>query len=447
MSTNRRDFLRKVTAGAAGVAVGGSAMGMSAKSYGRIIGSNDRLNVAIVGLGRRLGAYYAPIARKESNVELMYLVDVMKSQRERAAERFSKHIDYKPKLENDFRKVIADPKVDVIINATPDHWHAPGSILAIKGGKHVYVEKPCSHNMNESDMLVAAQKKYNKVVQMGNQQRSSLHSKEIIKEIHNGIIGTPYKAVAFYTNKRGEVPVQKSAPVRDGLDWDLFQGPAPRREYTQESWDYNWHLYGWDFGTAEAGNNATHELDVARWALQVDYPTRVDVEAAKRHFVNDGWEMYDTMDATFKFAGDKVITWDGKSRNGYDTYGGGRGTIIYGSEGSVFIDRGKYILYDRNGKVIKDNKTDSNEAGTALGGGGDMTTTHVVNFFDTIRGKGKLNSHIAEGVISQAMVHYANISYRIDKGFDVDNVSGRMYDKDAMKLWGRSYEPGWEPTL
>lgn len=447
MSSNRRDFLRKVTAGAAGVAVGGSVMGMSARSYGRIIGANDRLNVAIIGLGRRLGAYYQPISRKESNVELLYLCDVMKSQREKAAQRFSKYIDYKPKLENDFRNIIADPKVDVFINATPDHWHTPGSIMAIKGGKHVYVEKPCSHNMNESELIVAAQKKYNKVVQMGNQQRSSGHTIDIIKKIHNGIIGTPYKAVAFYTNKRGEVPLQKKAPVHDGLDWDLFQGPAPRRRYTSETWDYNWHWYGWDFGTAEAGNNATHELDVARWALQVDYPTRVDVEASKRHFVNDGWEMYDTMDATFKFAGDKVIKWDGKSRNGYDTYGGGRGTIIYGSEGSVFIDRGKYILYDRNGNVLKDNKSGSNEAGTALGGGGDMTTTHVVNFFDTIRGKGKLNSHIAEGVISQAMVHYSNIAYRIDKGFDVDDVTGKMYDRDAMKLWGRDYEPGWEPTL
>ncbi len=447
MSSSRRDFLKKVTAGAAGVAVGGSAMGMSARSYGRIIGSNDRLNVAIIGLGRRLGAYVQPIAQKKNNVELAYLCDVMKSQREKAAQRFSKHIDYKPKLENDIRKVIDDPKVDVLINATPDHWHAPGSIMAIKGGKHVYVEKPCSHNMNESDLLVAAQKKYNKVVQMGNQQRSSDHTISIIKEIHDGIIGTPYKAVAFYTNRRGEVPVQKKMPVRDGLDWDLFQGPAPRREYTEETWNYNWHWYGWDFGTAEAGNNATHELDVARWALQVDYPNRVDVEAAKRHFANDGWEMYDTMDATFKFAGDKVITWDGKSRNGYDTYNGGRGTIIYGSEGSVFVDRGKYMLYDRNGKLIKDNKTNSNEAGTALGGGGDMTTTHVVNFFNTIRGKGKLNSHIAEGVISQAMVHYSNIAFRIDKGFDVDDVSGRMYDKDAMKLWGREYAPGWKPTL
>lgn len=445
--TNRRDFLKKVTAGAAGVAVGGSAMGMSAKSYSRIIGANDRLNVAILGLGRRLGAFYEPIAQKQNNVELLYLCDVMKSQRENAAEKFSKHIDYKPKLENDLRKVIDDPKVDAVINATPDHWHTPGSILAIKGGKHVYVEKPCSHNMNESELLVSAQKKYNKVVQMGNQQRSSGHTIEIIKEIHNGIIGTPYKALALYTNQRGEVPVQKKAPVREGLDWDLFQGPAPRREYTAETWDYNWHWYGWDYGTAESGNNATHELDVARWALQVDYPVRADVQAAKRHFMNDGWEMYDTMFATFKFANDTVINWDGKSRNGYDTYGGDRGTIIYGSEGTVFVDRGKYILYDRRGKKIKDNKSASNEAGTALGGGGDMTTGHVVNWFDSIRGKGKLNSHIAEGAISQAMVHYSNIAYRIGRGFDIDDQTGRMYDRDAMKLWGRDYAPGWEPTV
>lgn len=447
MSTNRRDFIRKVTAGAAGVAVGGAAMGMSAKSYNKIIGANEKLNVAIIGLGRRLGAYYQPVSQKESNVELLYLCDVMKSQRERGAKSFSKFIDYKPKLENDIRRVIDDPKVDAIFNATPDHWHTPGAIMAIKGGKHVYVEKPCSHNMLENEMIVEAMKKYNKVVQMGNQQRSSGHTIEIIKEIHNGVIGVPYKAVAFYTSKRGLVPVQQKAPVREGLDWDLFQGPAPRREYTAETWDYNWHWYGWDYGTAEAGNNGTHELDVARWALQVDYPRRVDVEAAKRHFFDDGWEMYDTMDATFKFAGDKVIKWDGKSRDGYDTYGGGRGTIIYGSEGAVFVDRGKYILYDRNGKKVKDNKSSSNEAGNALGGGGDMTTTHVVNFFNTIRGKEKLNSPIDEGAISQAMVHYANVAYRIGKGYDIDDASGRMYDRDAMKLWKRDYAPGWEPKI
>jgi len=446
--SNRRSFLKKMTAGAAGVAVGGSAMSMPAKNYNRIIGANDKINVAIAGLGRRLGAFTEPIAHKKANVELIYLCDVMKSQRDKAAERFTKYIDYKPKLENDIRKVIDDSQVDAIFNATPDHWHTPGSVMAMKAGKHVYVEKPCSHNMYENELIVEAAKKLNKVVQMGNQQRSSDHSIEIIDEIHKGIIGTPYKAVAIYSMTRGEVPLQKKASSPSGLDWDLFQGPAPRREYTTETWDYNWHWYGWDYGTAEAGNNATHELDVARWALQVDFPLRVDVEAAKRHFPEDGWEMYDTMEATFRFDDDKIIQWDGKSRNGYDTYdSGGRGVLIYGSDGTVFVNRSKYILYDRSGKKIKDNESFSGEAGTALGGGGGMTTTHVLNFFEAIRGKEKLRAPIEDASISNAMVHYSNIAYRIGKGFDVDDQTGRIFDRDAMRFWKRKYESGWEPVL
>jgi len=447
--TTRRNFISKTILGGAAVAMSSSVMGMSASSYRRIVGANDRVNVAIAGLGRRLGAYYEPIASKKANVNLLYLCDVMESQRTQALQNFSKHIDYKPKLENDIRKVIEDPKVDALINATPDHWHAPGSIMALKAGKNVYVEKPCSHNLNENEMLVQAAEKYNKFVQMGSQQRSSDHTMEIIKEIHNGVIGKPYKAVAFYTNDRGEVPVQKKAPVPQGLDWDLFQGPAPRRDYTEETWNYNWHWYGWEYGTAEAGNNGTHELDVARWALNVDLPLQVEMEAGKRHFPDDGWEMYDTMNATFRFAGDKIIEWDGKSRNGYDTYtnAGGRGTIIYGSEGAVFIDRGKYILTDRSGKVIKTNESTSNEGGTALGGGGDMSTMHLINFFDTIRGKEKLNAPIEDASISMAMVHYANIAYRIGKGFAIDDKTGNMFDRDAMKLWSRKYAPGWEPKL
>ena len=445
--TTRRNFITKTVLSGAGLAVGGSAMAMSAKSYRRIVGSNEKLNVAIAGLGRRLGAYYAPIAKKEANVELRYLCDVMESQRERALQNFSKHIDYTPKLENDIRKVIHDKDVDLIINATPDHWHAPGSIMAMEGGKHVYVEKPCSHNLNENELLVQAAKKYDRVVQMGNQQRSSGHTQEIIQDIHNGVIGTPYKAVAFYTNDRGVVPVQQRAAVPEGLDWELWQGPAPRRDYTSETWDYNWHWYGWDYGTAEAGNNGTHELDVARWALQVGIPTRADVQAAKRHFLDDGWEMYDTNESTFKFADDKVIQWDGKSRNGYDTYGGGRGTIIYGSNGTVFVDRGKYILTDRNGEVVRNSNSSSKEAGTALGGGGDMSTTHMINFFDAIRGKTKLNAPIDDAAVSMAMVHYSNISHRIGKGFDVDDKTGRIYDREAMKLWSREYAPGWKPKV
>ena len=157
--------------------------------------------------------------------------------------------------------------------------------------------------------------------------------------------------------------------------------------------------------------------------------------------------MYDTMEATFRFSGDKIIQWDGKSRNGYDTYGGGRGTIIYGSEGTVFVDREKYVLTDRSGKVIRDNQSVSKESGTALGGGGDMSTSHVLNFFDGIRGKTQLNAPIDDANISMAMVHYSNIASRIGKGFEIDETTGRMYDRDAMKHWGRSYEPGWKPMI
>ncbi|MEH6406263.1 MAG: Gfo/Idh/MocA family oxidoreductase [Leeuwenhoekiella sp.] len=445
--TTRRNFITKTVLGTAAIAIGNSTKGMAASSYNRIIGANDRLNIAIAGLGRRYGAYVEPIAQKESNINLMYLCDVMESQRLNALKNFSQYIDYKPKLENDIRKVLDDSNVDILINATPDHWHTPGSIMAMQAGKHVYVEKPCSHNMNENEMLVQAAQKYDKVVQMGNQQRSSDHTAQIIQEIHNGIIGTAYKAVAFYTNSRGEVPLQTKAPVPNGLDWELWQGPAPRRDYTQETWDYNWHWYGWNYGTAETGNNATHELDVARWALNVNFPVYAEVEAAKRHFLDDGWEMYDTMDATFRFNENKIIKWDGKSRNGYDTYGGGRGTIIYGSDGTVFIDREKYILTDRTGKVIKEKVSNSSEAGNTLGGGGDVSTTHMKNFFDTIRGKAKLNAPIADASISMAMVHYANMAYRVGKGFNIDDKTGRIYDRDAMQLWDRDYEPGWEPKL
>jgi predicted dehydrogenase len=441
--STRRSFIKQ----AAGASLAVSAMTSSAASYARILGANDRLGVGVIGLGRRLKAYVPPVADQANNAELLYLCDVMKSQRERAAGMFADQVKHDAKLVIDQREVIDDPRVDVVLNATPDHWHAPGAIMALKGGKHVFIEKPATHNMYENELIVTAQKKYGKLVQMGTQQRSSDFSIGIIREVHDGVIGTPYKAITWYSNGRGEVPVQKKAPVPEGLDWDLFQGPSPRREYTEETWDYNWHWYGWAYGTAETGNNATHELDVARWALQVGYPMRVDVLANKRHFPNDGWEMYDTMDATFRFAGDKVIQWDGKSRNSCQTYGAGRGTIVYATDGSLFINRDGYKLFNRAGELIKSSESASQESGTALGGGGDMSTAHVVNFFDAVRGQAELTAPMHDGAVTMSMIHYSNIAYRIGKGFDVDDQTGRMFDRDAMKLWGRDYEPGWEPTV
>lgn len=445
--TTRRDFISKTLLSSAGLMLGKSVMSMPASSYKRIIGANDRINVALAGLGRRVGAYYDPMGKKEANAQVLYLCDVMKSQREKCLKAISGHITNTPALENDIRKVLDDKNVDVLVNATPDHWHTPGSIMAMHAGKNVYVEKPCSHDMQENEWLVATAKKLGKVVQMGNQQRSSAHTIEIINEIHKGIIGNPYKAVAFYSNSRGEVPKQTKSPVPDGLDWELWQGPAVRRDYTDNTWDYNWHWYGWNYGTAEAGNNATHELDVARWALGVDYPEYAEVEGGKRHFADDGWEMYDTILSTFKFPENKIIQWDGKSRNGYNTYGSDRGTIIYGSEGTVYVDRNKYRLMDRTGKLVKKYDSSSHEAGNALGGGGDTTTDHMINFLNTIRGKEQLHAPIADASISMAMVHYTNMAYRTGKGFTVDSATGRVQDPEVQKLWGRQYASGWQPKL
>ncbi len=447
MSNSRRNFIKDTLAGSLSLGIVGSAQAMSPKSYNRVVGANDRIHVAIAGLGRRLGAFYEPISMKSNNVELVYLCDVMKSQREKAAEKFSEYIKYKPKLENDIRNVLADDNVDAIINATPDHWHAPMAFMAMEAGKDMYLEKPVSHNPRESELLVEYQKKYNKLIQMGTQQRSAPESIEIINEIHNGIIGEAYKALTFYSNARGEVVNPKPAAPPEGLDWELFQGPAPRKPYEHDTWDYNWHWYGWDYGTAESGNNGTHELDIARWALQVDYPQHLFVEAEKRHFKDDGWTMYDTMDATFTFPGNKIIQWDSKSRNGYPTYGSGRGTIIYGTDGSVYVDRGGYTLFDRSGKVVRKSEGGGDEAGVALGGGGGMSTRHVTNFFNAMRGKEKLVMPIELGVPSQHLTHLVNIAYRVNKPLEIDTATGRIYDREAMKLWSRDYAEGWKPKL
>lgn len=439
-SNSRRGFIKKTAVGAAGL-----ALGVSAKSYANILGANERINVAILGCNRRFGGLANPLSLLK-DVSISYVCDVDSRRQERAIGEVEKMAGTAPKGEGDFRKILEDKSIDAIFHATPDHWHAPGTWMSLQADKHVYVEKPCSHNPREGELLIAYQKKYNKVVQMGAQQRSAQTSQEIIKEIHGGAIGEAFHAVAFYSNSRGRVPAANNVPVPEWLDWELFQGPAPRTEYVDIFGDYMWHWY-WTYGTGETGNNATHELDVSRWALQVKYPEEVIVNAGKYHFKDDPWTMYDTMDATFKFPDGKSIRWDGKSRDGYNTYGSGRGAIIYGSEGSVYVDRDGYRLYDRAGKLVREKKAETSEGGIALGGGGGMTVQHVSNFLETIRGKATLNCPIDEGAISTHMCHYANISYKMgNKALKIDPKTGRFLDKKVMKQhWGRTYEKGWEP--
>lgn len=443
---SRRDFLKKAGLGAASLTIGG--LGLSAASYSRIRRSNERMNVALIGCYRRFDAYMETLPKLSNDIHISYVCDVDQVRLDRATSMVSEKMGYVPAKEVDLRRILEDNKVDAVFNATPDHWHAPATFLALAAGKHVYLEKPCSHNPREGELLVEFQKKYNKVIQMGTQQRSAIETREIISEIHKGLIGETYLGVAFYSNSRGRVPNPQQVPPPATFNWELFQGPAPREPFMDVYSDYNWHWF-WTYGTAETGNNAVHELDICRWAMQLDYPKRVEVIAGKQHYRDDGWTMYDTMDASFIFGNGKVIKWDGKSRTNYQTYGMDRGSIIYGTNGTVIMNRNGYKVYDLAGKLTLERKANEQAQTTQPGGAGGMDGLHIMNFVNTIRGTAALQHQpITEGAKSTLMGHLANISYRVNESLDIDENTGRILkNKKAMKLWSRDYEKGWEPKL
>lgn len=321
------------------------------------------------------------------------------------------------------------------------------AIMGLQAGKHVYLEKPCSHNPREGELLLEAQKKYKPLIQMGNQQRSSAHTIHIIKKIHEGLIGKVVYGKAWYASKRPGIGVGKVVPAPDHLDWELWQGPAPRQPYKDNYHPYNWHWF-WHYGTGETLNNGTHEVDVCRWALDVGYPSKVSTTGGRYHFKDD-WEFYDTLVAGFDY-GDKSIVWEGLSCQGKRYYERGRGSTIHGTEGTVLIDRGGYIVFDRNEKVTEEFKSGSTQenATANLIGGGNMTTAHFQNFIDAIKTGKKLHSPIEDANISVTTLHLANIAWKMGRSLDIDPKTGHINrNRKAAAMWGREYEKGWEPKV
>jgi predicted dehydrogenase len=344
--------------------------------------------------------------------------------------------EVRPRGVTDFRQALDDADVHALAIAAPDHWHAPAAILALQAGKHVYVEKPCSHDPHEGELLVEAQRRYGKLVQMGNQQRSAPESIAAIQEIRDGIIGRPYYARTWYANTRGSIGNGRIAQVPDWLDYELWQGPAPRTAYRDNVVHYNWHWFR-RWGTGEINNNGAHELDVARWALGVDFPIKVTSAGGRYHF-DDDWEFPDTQVASFDFDGRKTITWEGRSCNGRTVEGRGRGTAIHGTDGTVVIDRSGYVAYDNDNNEIKRAIRSQREAALDTSGAGALTDLHIANFLAAIRGEGTLRSPIEEGHKSVLLCHLGNIAQRIGHV---------MNDGEATALWKREYAPGWEPTV
>jgi len=320
------------------------------------------------------------------------------------------------------------------------------AIMAMQAGKHVYLEKPCSHNPHENELLVAAQKKYGLKVQMGNQQRSAVTSMQAITDIRNGIIGEVYKGEAYYSNNRGSIGIGKEISVPKTLDWELWQGPAPRKAYKDNIHPYNWHWFR-NWGTGEVHNNGTHEIDICRWALDEGLPESVSSVGGKYTFQDD-WEFVDNQQVTFKYPKNKFITWTGHSRGLIQPKRPGRGVTIYGSKGTIQLSRNFYKRYDLGGNLIDSIFEDAVSQTTDTRGQGQLDVNHVENLFNAIREEKSLNAEIKDASISTMMCHLANMAQDAGETLQIDRKSGKVLNNTMiMKNWKREYAQGWEPKV
>ena len=419
-----------------------ATLSMSAASYGRIRGANDHLNVAVMGLhGRGQALVHAFNATPGARVA--WLADVDANILAQRAGEFVKQGQPPARQVQDFRGLLDRRDLDVLAIATPDHWHAKAAADAMDAGKHVYVEKPLTFAPAEGELLTAIQKRTGRVLQMGNQQRSSPETRQLVDRVRGGELGDIYEAQTWYANGRTSIGrgVEQAPPSH--LDWNLWQGPRPRVPYRSNLVHYNWHWF-WHFGTGEICNNALHEVDVARWLMNVDYPDRVVARGARRFDLGD-WEMYDTMDLELAYSGGRTIRWEGHSANGIPRFGRGRGVLVLGTKGSAIVDRNGYEMYDLAGKLTA--KAEAPKSGETINtiGFGPLDTLHTTNLADTIRGTAKVQaSPVLDGHISTTLCHLGNIAYRTGEALRIDKQTGRPSSSAAMKLWDVAFQPGWE---
>ena len=434
----RREFIRNTSLTASGITI------LNFPIFGKQAPSN-KVVLAVMGVNSR-GAYLAKCFSQLPNVEIAYICDVEENAIAKGLQEL-KESPRKPAIIKDLRRLVTKKDFDGLLIAAPDHWHAPATLMGVANGKHVFVEKPCSHNPFEGELLVKAMKKYpRQLIQMGNQRRSFPSLIEAVKQVREGLIGNTYFGKGWYANNRKSIGIGKKIAVPPTLDFDLWQGPAPRRDYKDNLVHYNWHWF-WHWGTAETNNNGTHEIDCCRWFLNVDYPTRV-TSSGGRYAFKDDWETPDTQVASFEFEKGKAITWEGRSCNHFPVEGAGRGFIIYGDKGTlVNYGNDDYKVFDETNKLVKEiKKSVSTNVTNTVSASGNLDFFHFTNFVEAIRGNVPVNSPIDEGHKSNLLCHLANIAHRTGRTLNCNPTNGHILaDAAAMKLWRREYEKGWEP--
>jgi len=398
---------------------------------------NETVRVACVGV-RSQGQAHLIHYGEMQNVEIAAVCDIDESVLNSRLNDVEKMGRKRPAGYTDIRKLLEDKSIDAISIATPNHSHTLQSIWACQAGKHVYVEKPCSHDMFEARQIAAAAKKYDRLVQHGTNSRSSGAAQEAIRQMKEGLIGDVYMARGLCFKWRDTIGRKPVEPVPAGVHYDLWLGPAPLHDFTQNRFHYNWHWF-WDYGNGDLGNQGIHQVDVCRWGLGVQYPTKVS--AIGGHFMfDDDQETPNTLIASYEFdkGGKKVMMefevrhWNSNQEAGLGAGGSNCvGSIFYGSKGYMSIDSEDSLKY----RTFLGKAQEPGPSGADPG-------NNWANFIGAVR-SGKhsdLNAPIEEGAISTTLVHLANISYRVGRTlhFDADSYSC-VGDAEANAMFRRKY--------
>lgn len=429
---DRRSFIRAAGTVSLGAGILGSGVNVLARRN-----MSSRVSVAVMGVNNRGSALAREFVRQE-NAEISYICDVDENAIKKgldAVKEAGQQIE--PKTVKDIRKVLEDSSVDAVVIATPLHWAAPAAIMALQAGKHVYIEKPCSHNPHEGELLVEAANRYNRVVQQGNQRRSWPNVQEAIQLVHEGAVGDAYFARCWYANSRGSIGYGKPAPIPATLDYELWQGPAPKKEYKDNLIHYNWWWH-WHWGGGELLANGIHFIDLAMLGLDVQFPSRVTSSGGRFHWKDDQ-ETPDTHIVTYDFPENRTILWEQRSSNPRRIEGSAFGVSYHGDQGTLVIDGNSYTLFDMRNEVVKRVEPVS---------GYNINSDHIANFLESITDGVAANSVISDTNAGVHNCHLGNIAYRTGRTINCNPENGAIIDDaDAMKYWSREYAPGWELSV
>jgi predicted dehydrogenase len=416
---NRRHFLGSSTAALSSLTIRASAPE----------GSNQ-VTVGIMGMGTRGKA----LARALAPMEGIRIAWIVEPDKNRLAESLDLLGKAQPKgkslpsADENYQRILDDKSVDALIVTAPNHWHAPATILGCAAGKHVYVEKPCCHNPQEGLWMIEAAKKHGRLVQTGTQRRSWTGIQEAMQRLREGEIGELHAAQTWYYASRGSIGKGMEAATPEGLNYPLWEGPAPHRPFRTNYLHYNWHWF-WHWGNGELGNNGIHWLDLARWGMGVTHP-ELSLSTGGRYYFNDDQETPDTHLVSFEFPGRKMITWEGHSCQ-KETRKEGPDVLFLGSKGRLALSGAGYTVQDPTGKEIAKGKGTSGEG------------VHLANFIGAIRGNNKLSCPLEEAVPSTLLCHLGNIAHRTKRTLKTDATTGNPIDPLPAGLWRREYASGF----